>query len=224
MIGGVVFDFDGTLTELTLDFQQLKSEVLKVLAEYIPSEILEKRSSLLMIEMIYELAADCEPEKAKTVVEAGFRRLWDLECEAAQGKDVFPFTRDVLGWLKRRDIRIAIATRTCREALDIVFKDSNEYVDTVITSADTRWVKPNPYHIETALSRLRIVPEKAVMVGDHPTDVIAGKACRMKTVGVLSGATGKEAFERAGADYIARDIRSLPEIISELTGRTSRNH
>jgi hypothetical protein len=40
----------------------------------------------------------------------------------------------------------------------------------------------------------------------------------LKTVAVLSGTISKKVFEEAGADYIAADIRSLPEIVRQLNG------
>lgn len=218
MIEGVVFDFDGTLTRLNLDFSRVQDEIRAVLAHYVSAEKLDEKRSLYTIEMIYELSRECEPVVAEALVRDGFRRLVELECEAARDKDVFPFTRDVLGWLRGRGIRVAVITRNCQEALELTFEDLSDYVDVVVTRDHTRLVKPHPGQIEKALSRLLISPEKALMIGDHPTDIMAGKACHVKTIGVLSGATAREAFEKAGADYIAPDIRSLPEIVRAFEG------
>jgi phosphoglycolate phosphatase len=218
MIEAVVFDFDGTLTELRLNFQQVRGEILKVLAQYVPAEKLEEKTSPFIIEMIHELSQECEPGNAQALVQDGFRRLVELECEAARGRDVFPFTREILGWLKGRDIRIAITTRNCLEALELAFEDLPNYIDAVVTRDDTRMVKPHPEQIERALAKLGVPPEKALMVGDHPTDIVAGKACGAKTVGVLTGGAREEAFELAGADYVAPDIRSLRKIVSALSG------
>lgn len=213
MIEGVVFDFDGTLTELSLDFYHLQEEIRKVLARYLPAEKLYGTKSSYTIEMIYELSEGCEPATAERIVHDAFNRLVQLECEAAQGRDLFPFTREILGWLKRRGIKIAIVTRNCMDALQLIFEDLWEYVDAVVTRDDTRLIKPHPGQIEQALAGLGVPPENALMVGDHPTDIMAGKAYCVRTVGVLTGATRREAFEQAGADYIACDIRSLKEIV-----------
>jgi phosphoglycolate phosphatase-like HAD superfamily hydrolase len=104
------------------------------------------------------------------------------------------------------------------EAVNILFPDLQDYVDVVITREQTRRIKPDPEQIERALATLNVAPEKALTVGDHPRDILAGKAFRLKTVTVLSGTTGKKVFEEVAADYIAADIRSLPEIVSELSG------
>jgi beta-phosphoglucomutase-like phosphatase (HAD superfamily) len=129
-----------------------------------------------------------------------------------------PFTREILRWLKDRGIKTGITTLTCREAVNIVFPDFHNYVDVVITRERTRQIKPNPEQIEKALATLNVVAERALMVGDHPRDILAGKAFSVKTDAVFSGTISGKAFEEAGADYIAADIRSLPEIVSELSG------
>ena len=48
-----------------------------------------------------------------------------------------------------------------------------------------------------------------MMVGDHIIDIQAGKRVGMTTVGVLTGRTKKEEFEKARADYILRDASEV---------------
>lgn len=219
MIEAVLFDFDGTLTELRIDFHHLRDEVMKVLSRHVSAEQIDKKRWLFIIEMINELASECGPGKAEALVEDSFRRLVELECEAAEGNDLFPFTRDTLRLLRDRGMKIGIVTRSCMEAISLTFKDMPNYIDAVVTRDDTARVKPHPEHIETILTQLGIAPEKALMVGDHPTDILAGKACGATSVAVLSSVTSKEAFEEAGADYIVGDIRSVPEIVDALDRR-----
>jgi len=54
-----------------------------------------------------------------------------------------------------------------------------------------------------------------VIVGDHPIDIQAGKSAGMKTVGVLTGRTKREEFERAGADYILLDATEINKVLEE---------
>jgi phosphoglycolate phosphatase-like HAD superfamily hydrolase len=46
-------------------------------------------------------------------------------------------------------------------------------------------------------------------VGDHFIDIQAGKRVGMKTIGVLTGRTKKEEFEKAGADYVLKDVTEI---------------
>ena len=52
-----------------------------------------------------------------------------------------------------------------------------------------------------------------MMVGDHIIDVQAGKRVGMETIGVLTGRTKKEEFERAEADYILKDVSEIYKIV-----------
>jgi phosphoglycolate phosphatase len=57
------------------------------------------------------------------------------------------------------------------------------------------------------------------MVGDHPIDIQVGKKVGMKTVGVMTGRTKKEEFEKAGADYILKEVSEVGLLLS----RPSKN-
>ena len=69
--------------------------------------------------------------------------------------------------------------------------------------------KPSPRMFRLALKLAREEAKYAVMVGDHPIDVQAGKRVGMKTVGVLTGRTKNEEFEKAGADYVLKEASDV---------------
>jgi phosphoglycolate phosphatase len=89
----------------------------------------------------------------------------------------------------------------------------DEYIHIAVTREDIRKVKPDPAHVREALHLLGVEPEDALMVGDHPTDIQAGNAQNVKTVGVLSGRTGAKAFQEARASFIFEDIRGIMGIV-----------
>lgn len=208
----IIFDFDGTLTELTLDFGSLKEEIIKVALNYVPADIVRSSEDRFIIEMIYRIAQRMDTGGPEFQKEA-FHRLKSLELDASKGKDVYPYTRAVLTGLHKKNIKAAIITRTCRDVLKQVFPDMDEYIHTVVTREDIREVKPDPAHVSEALRLLSITPEEAMMVGDHPTDIQAGSALNMKTVGVLSGRTNEKAFQEAHATFIFDDIRGIMSIL-----------
>ena len=55
------------------------------------------------------------------------------------------------------------------------------------------------------------------MVGDHPIDIQAGKSAGMKTIGVLTGRTKREEFEKAGANHILKDVSEVYDLFSTPT-------
>lgn len=212
ILKAVIFDFDGTLTALTLDFSHLKEEIIKIAANYMPIDIVHSLEGHYIIETIYGIAEQLDSEGLKFQKEA-FERLNTLEIEAAIGKDVYPYTRTVLTQLRKKNIKTAIITRTCHGVLKQVFPDMDTFIDVAVTREDIRKVKPDPAHVREALRMLDTIPEEAMVVGDHPTDIRAGRALNMKTAGVLSGRTGQEAFLEEQATFIFDDIRGIIDIV-----------
>jgi phosphoglycolate phosphatase len=211
-IKGVIFDFDGTLTELTVDFQNMRVEVEELAGRYVPEEVLASLKGLFIIEMIYVIEATLG-ERGPEFRRDAFELLKGLELDASEGKGVYPYTREVLGRLRREGIRVGVVTRSCLDVLRRVFPDMDKYVEAVVTREDIREVKPHPRHIEAMAGLLSIEAEEGIMAGDHPTDIEAGKAAGMETVGVLTGRTTRQEFELAEATYILQDIRGLPDLL-----------
>ena len=211
-IKAVVFDFDGTLTELTLDFHFLRSEVVRIARQYVSESAIAALEERFILEMIYEIEDQLGGIGAHFRKEA-FERLRVLEVEASKGKAVYPYTREVLAHLRRIGVRVGVITRNCLDAVMCVFPDMAEYVDAIVTRDGLREVKPHPGHVYAISRLLSVPPEEGMMAGDHPTDIAAGKAAGMETVGLLTGRTTRQEFELAGATHILTDIRGIPGLV-----------
>jgi phosphoglycolate phosphatase len=211
MIKAIIFDFDGTLTPLTLDFTRLREEIVRIAKKYVTEEAIGELEGHYIIEMIYEIGERLNGEAAGdgSFEKEAFEKLRVLELEASRGKELYPYTRPVLKSLKDRKIKTGTITRTCIDVIKNVFTDVESYIDAIVTRENLRHVKPHPSHALEALNALGTIPQEALLVGDHPTDVLGGKAAGMVTAGVLTGRTGREAFEKAGADFILDDIRGV---------------
>ncbi len=214
MIRGVVFDFDGTLTELTLDFQGMREALEAVVLRYLPSEALRDFDGMLMLEMIYAIEERLGA-RGGAFRDDAYSLLRVIEVEAAAGKEVFSYTRGVLGSLREMAMRLGVMTRNCAEAVRKVFPDIDAYVDAMVTREDVPVVKPDPAHPLAVFGRLGLQPQEALLVGDHPTDIEAGRAAGAITVGVLSGKAGRSDMDRAEADFIVDDIRHVPAIVGK---------
>lgn len=210
MIKAVIFDFDGTLTPLSLDFKLLREEIANIARRYTTEEIIKETEDNFIIEMIHRIEDRLNgAREAAEFQKEAFDRLKVLELESAIGKDVYPYTRDVLKNLKLIGIKTGIITRTTIDVVRRVFIDMDNYISVTVTREDTRHVKPDPFHAFEALRMLDALPGESMMVGDHPTDVLAGMGAGMITVGVLTGRTKREEFKKIGATFILNDIRDI---------------
>ncbi len=212
MIKAVIFDFDGTLAPLSLNFDHMREEIEAISGRYVSREELAELHHLYTLELIYTIEARLK-EKGTGFRREAFEKLCALEVQASQGGHPYPYTKDVLTALREKAVKLGVITRNCLKAVKTVFPDIERWVDTVVTRDDTDLVKPNPAHAEIALSKLGVHPYEALLVGDHPTDIMAGRAAKMHTVGVLAGRTQKDTFGEAGADHIVADIRGVLDLI-----------
>ena len=99
MFRAAIFDFDGTLIELTLDFSDLRRHVERLALTYVPRAFIRGLDSLYMLEMIDEVEEKLGGPGAAFRQEA-YTILRELEVKAAQGKTVYPYTREVLTVLR----------------------------------------------------------------------------------------------------------------------------
>jgi phosphoglycolate phosphatase len=128
---------------------------------------------------------------------------------AAQEGKLIPGAKATLKNLREKGIKVGIITRNCEDAVRKVFPDINHFCDALVSRNSVRRVKPHPEHLTQVIESLRTSVKDSVVVGDHIIDVQAGKRVGMKTVGVLTGRTKKEEFEKAGADYVLEEATEI---------------
>jgi phosphoglycolate phosphatase len=206
----VVFDFDGTLAELVLDFTAMKARVADAARHYLPD--VPPPNGLPALEYAERLAArirPASPEAATRFLARVARAIMDQEIEAAGHAALFPHTRQALDSLLAQNIKIGIITRNCRAAVIRIFPDAPRYAGIILARDDAPHVKPDPRHLLDALSALHVAPPHALMVGDHPMDLATGKAAGTLTAGVASGRVSKAELAAHAPDYLADDVGEL---------------
>ncbi len=210
----ILFDFDGTLAELNVDFIRMRRAVLDLMGDYcIPPEAMERLYVLEMIEAGRALIAKSNPGREDAFFTGAHELISAIETEGALAGSLFPGTEDLFRELRRRHIKTGVVTRNCRAAVVQLFPDIDTWCDTVITRERAARVKPHPDHLLTALGSLNMDPAYAAMVGDHPMDISTGKEAGVYTVGVLTGYSEAAPLRQAGADLI---VEKAPDITRYL--------
>ncbi len=211
MIDTIVFDFDGTLAELRLDFGAMKRRIA-ALAEFYLSRP-PAPSSLPALEWLSQLGDRMTPAAASEFKGKAHQVILQMELEAAAQGRLFTFTRRLLRDLAARRIKTAIITRNCTQAVESVFPDRRRYCPCLLTRDHVRRVKPDPSHLLTALERLHSRPEHALMVGDHPLDIETGRSAGTYAAAVTSGNTDWATLARYHPDWIAADCDRLVHVL-----------
>jgi phosphoglycolate phosphatase len=216
-IEAVVFDFDGTLVHLNIDFGLMRQDVETLLAEHGIQPMALK--GLLALEMIDEGSSrisEKDPVQGKVFYQNAHLVVTEREVRAARKGRILSGVIAMLKALRRRGVKVGIITRNCDKAVRIVFPDIECFCDAFIPRDSVTRVKPHPDHLIQAIKEMSIHhPERCLMVGDHPMDIEGGKRMGMKTAGVLTGRTTRQEFIKAGADLILDDATKIPGCIFE---------
>jgi len=207
----LIFDFDGTLAELRLNFPEMKRRLRELAQEYFLEEL--QTTSMPALEWLETLLAVLKQTNgtaaASDLEQRAHTLIKDIEIEAAHRGSLFPFTRSLLHELQEGGIKVAIITRNCETAVRIVFPDLDHYCAGFLARDHVLRVKPDPDHLVRALQYLSASAESALMVGDHPLDMQTGKSAGIRTAGVWSGQASEEDLIRAGASLTAPNCREL---------------
>jgi phosphoglycolate phosphatase len=219
LIKAMIFDFDGTLAVLTIDFGLMRRRVLEWMKTYgIGEERIHEKYLLEMIEEVRHLMVEEKRAKeAETFFDGAHQILKEVELEAAAGGKLIPGSKEVLCSLRKQGVKVGIVTRNCEDAVRRVFPDLDACCDVFVSRDGVKKVKPHPDHLTSVMRSLQISGDEAVMVGDHVLDILAGKKVGMKTVGVLTGYIKREEFEKAGADYILKNVAEICRLWEDET-------
>lgn len=213
----LLFDFDGTLSHLTIDFALMRRKIA-ALAEAFLGEApdVEEGRGLPVLEWLDELAAEVrgfDPAMGLEFHCRGRLVIQATELDAAREAELFAFTRPMLARLRAGGVKTGILTRNSTAAVKVVFPDVEKACDVFMPREDAPRVKPHPDHALAVLGRLGVPAQRAILVGDHPLDVETARRAGLYSAAVASGASGREALAAAGPDWLAGNCEELLEML-----------
>ncbi len=146
------------------------------------------------------------------------------EAHATEKTQVYPGIRELLQKIKEAGAHAAVVTNKPSSLASIISERLGiaEYLDAIIgPEAAGGKTKPAPDGLIEALRRINILASEsgrkysardALMTGDSPQDVLAGKNFGCETCAVLKGYTAPSTLFEAGADFyvnLAGDLGNI---------------
>lgn len=213
-IRAIIFDFDGTLAILNINFSFMRDQVFELMGHFgIVDKAVQEKYLLEIIDEVYQILSKKSPSAAETFYARSHDILHEVEMKAAEKGRLIPGAEATLKNLRKKGFKIGIITRNCDDAVRKIFPGIDEFCDIFVSRNSVKKVKPHPDHLTYLMKSLSIAGKDAMMVGDHIIDIQAGKQVGMISTGVLTGRTTEEEFEKAGADYILKDITELDKLM-----------
>lgn len=216
MIRAVIFDLGGVL---------VRTEDALIHAVYDSLDIhnIPKPPRELVIKYVgitdYELVKNSIPEEYRTQdnIEkcyVTFKEIFprDYMKEFKEIEDV----SEILENLKERNIKIALATGFKKDVAETIleFYGWSKYFDVIVTHEDFEKPRPDPEIVLAAIEKLHVKNDECLYVDDTFNGFKSGKAAKVKTVIVLSGAQSKEIrIRKNDIKYVLPSVASLPEFL-----------
>ena len=211
----IVFDVDGTLIISHADWGGMRTKLrdhfrhnYDIEMEFRP--VLDKMEEAIAI--IQKKNPNIDSGKIRDTV---MHIIEETGLEGIKKSQLVKNCRRNLEMLRKKRKRLASFTRSgLKEALlALEMHKIKKYFEMIVTRDDAVKVKPNPDPILLISRKLKINPNKTLVVGDHPYDILAGKSAGTKTLGVLSGIAPKEDLLKAGADFILESIAEIEKYL-----------
>ena len=218
-VDAVLFDLDGTVLDSIGIYYQIIEIVFKRLDILMPSKD-KIRDAAKNGEFEWE---QLFPRKTPEEKDRMIKRTRDIIAEIYPNLfetrvKLIPKAKETLETISQKGIKMGIVTSTPRQNMAVKMHplvDSGiaDLLEVIIAADDAPRKKPAADPLFEGCNRLGILPKHCMYVGDARTDIQAGKAAGMKTVGVLTGFDDHKALSRENPDTIIESIAELTDIL-----------
>jgi phosphoglycolate phosphatase len=214
-IQALLFDFDGTLAIPNIDFGLMRQQVDAIARRYGVDPAVHGHLYILeMIETVRAQLGQAEGLDGADFYHEAQASIVALEIECARRGGMLPGASEVLRRLRHHGFKIGVVTRNSAAAVRTICAEIDTLCDVFLPREVVRYVKPHPEHLQRALDQLQVPAQQALMVGDGPIDITAGKAVGLRTVAVLTGGDRREVLLASQPDLI---LDSVTDLLPRLT-------
>lgn len=212
MIKAVLFDLDGTLINTNDLILKSFKHTFKTILDLEPTE---EEITMNYGRPLQEIFKSYDENRIEEMINC-YRKinleLHDDECKEFADVDL------MLQTLKNKGIKIGIVTSKKSDMAERGAKLMGifKYFDTFITPEVTIKHKPEGEPVLKACENLGVSPSEALMVGDSPYDILAGKNAGAKTCGVKYTALPIEKLQESKPDFYVDKPLEILELVEKL--------
>ena len=225
----VIFDLDGTLIDSNGVNNDLDVELVHLFDKNLSSEeILSERDNVFKNNKDGDIYLNyCEYLKKKynsnLSKEEILQHRRDISNELSKYIKYKPDADVMIKYLKSKNIKLALATVSRRETIDIYINENEyiknksniqEYFDFIITKDDVTLKKPNPEIYKKVIQKFNINDlSKCVVIEDSLTGVLAAKRAGLNVIVIYDKYSDKDREKiNELADYNVTNYKELIEL------------
>jgi phosphoglycolate phosphatase len=216
-VEAVIFDLDGTLVNTTDIYFGVVHAVLERLG-------LPPVSRGVILDAAKDGEFEWErmlPEDRRQDKDELLKQMWAVRDQLfpsmlQERTTLIPGADDLLRKIREGGARIGLVTSTPMRNLRNKWIPLGEpgikdFFAAIITADDVEKKKPSPEPFVACAKKLGVVAKTCVVVGDMRTDIKAGKAAGMITVGVMTGFDTYDQLKTESPDLIIGSVAGLLE-------------
>jgi phosphoglycolate phosphatase len=210
MLRAVLFDFDFTLADSTAGAVECVNHAL-VRCGFPAAEkpAICRSIAYPLPEVLARLTGVDDPAVAAEFAGAFIARADEVMAPLTT---LYPDVPATVSQLRRDGYRTAIVSTKFRYRIQAILAnhDAGNLFDAIVGGEDVEHHKPHPQPLLRALGRLRLEPEEALYVGDHPVDAQASAAALVPFVAMLSGVAEESEFDGLPRKGMLSRLEQLP--------------
>jgi len=207
----LIFDFDGTLTD---SIPAAVLAIQKMIAElglpYKSKEEINKHVGYGEVPLVSGSIGGDEPKLLKRAMEIYFRHYIE---EGIKTIPLYPQVREFLEYFMSKP-KIIVSNKK-DEFIRIILNNHGliSCFKEILGGDTAPCLKPDPCVIVELIRKYKVLPERALFIGDMIVDIETGKNAGIKTCGVTYGFDGREKLTAHHPDFLVGDLLELKDLI-----------
>ena len=230
MVKAILFDLDGTLVDLEPRYVDAIRNSIAEVAGDLPEEELHYAISILLgvlgqkgFLLIPRTIWKCARKGLKLSIFKSIKFLFVTKGHYEQSRHTWILLEGASETIKyaTSNFKTAIVTSAFEDEISQAMASIPQLkeFDVIVSWKDVKKPKPDKEPVLKASQLLGVPPDKCVMIGDLPSDILAAKSAGSVSVaysGVFSDYTLPH-LQKHNPDYIVKDQRELQNYLKELT-------
>lgn len=207
----ILFDFDGTLVDSIELILASYRHTLRVHRGETPPDSVWLEGLGMPLRVQFRTWTD-DPAEIEAMI-ATYR-----EWNYAHHDDMvepYPLAVETVRELKTKGARLGIVSSKSRRGIDrgLTLCGFDGLFDGMMTSDDLEASKPDPAPVLAMLAQLGASAAEALMVGDSPHDIAAGRDAGTRTAACLWGPFSRDRLSEEKPDYWLDSFEDLAEVV-----------